>query len=149
MKKNLPESSKFKAQHNVVTSSLRILIADSRSARSLEIERALNGHGYYRISPLRMFSELEAALENAVETFDLLLISHEISGSPDVDLRDFCRVNPMVRHFVIYGDPHAIVGPMDIWPPRVQLNMSRLPDSELLGRVMNVIELPTRAKAFR
>lgn len=142
MKKRSPTPVVLNQQPNGVTGALRILIVDSRHGRSLEIEKALNRQGYHRISPLRKFCELTAVIENALGPFDLLLISHEITNGPDIDLREYCRSSPLIRHFVIYGDPQATSGAGMIWPPRVQVNMSRLPDSELLGRVMDVIESP-------
>lgn len=123
------------------TRSLRILIVDNRHARGLEIERTLNLLGYYRIAPLRQMDELKSVVKHALSSIDLLLAHHDVSRDPDLDLQTYCRSSPIIRHFIIYGDSHTPIKAMPLLLPRVNITIANLPDADLLGRVMRVMEL--------
>ncbi|GGL24824.1 hypothetical protein GCM10009091_03110 [Pseudomonas brenneri] len=131
------------------TRSLRILIVDNRHARGLEIERTLNLLGYYRIAPLRQMGELQSVVKHALNCIDLLLVHHDVSRDPDLDLQTYCRSSPMIRHFIIYGDSQTSITAMPLWLPRVNVTIANLPDVDLLARVMRVMELLAGTKRQR
>ena len=60
--------------------TLRILIADEHPSQRLQLERLLNGLGYYRIAPVECFDELQRLVHCALQPFNLLLGNIELAS---------------------------------------------------------------------
>jgi PleD family two-component response regulator len=53
----------------MVNKTLRILIADEHPDQRLQLERLLNGLGYYRIAPVESFEDLQRLVQCALQPF--------------------------------------------------------------------------------
>ena len=82
--------------------SLRILIADAHPHQRLQLERMLNGLGYYRIAPVDSFEELQRLVLGALQPFHLLLGNIELASHAGVDLARFCRVSTQIQLSLIH-----------------------------------------------
>ena len=49
--------------------SLRILLADAHPMQLMQLEKMLNGMGYYRIAPVQSFDDLRHLVQNALLPF--------------------------------------------------------------------------------
>lgn len=125
----------------MINKTLRILIADDQHFQRLKIERILNQLGYFRIAPVHSFDEIETLTCGSCKPFDLLLISTALVAALDIDLEAFCRDNPLIRHALIYDSQQAQLPPLpEPLPPTLQLSLSGAPGSELLKRLMAMID---------
>ncbi|NIE78200.1 histidine kinase [Pantoea sp. Tr-811] len=123
--------------------TLRILIADEHPYQRLQLEKLLNGLGYYRIAPVNCFEELQRLVQSALQPFDLLLGNIELASHAGVDLARFCRVSTQIQHALLYHSQHLKV---PVVPPTereaVSLSLPQAPDSEALESFMAIIDGP-------
>lgn len=87
---------------------LRVLVADQECSRRAQIEKDLNGLGYYRVAPVSCFSDLLTLTHyspNPFERFDLVVINAQLMSAVGLKALDFCLGNARLRHALIYdGD---------------------------------------------
>ncbi|MFO2462304.1 chemotaxis protein CheY [Pseudomonas sp. 15FMM2] len=122
---------------------------DDQPAQRLSIEKMLNQQGYHRIAPVACFKELQAMLENAIEPFDLLLINSDLAADFALDLDDFFRHCPAIRHTLIYKNLPLHEQVMVLAPSsKVIKTLSRPPDNQALKNLMQMID-PQKSKATR
>lgn len=123
--------------------SLRILIADEHPCQRLQLEKMLNGLGYYRIAPVNSFDDLQRLAQCALQPFHLLLGNIELGSHAGVDLARFCRVNPQIQHALLYHSQHLRVPSV---PPTerqaVSISLPKVPDNEALEAFMAIIDTP-------
>ncbi|MHA6164496.1 histidine kinase [Pseudomonas sichuanensis] len=123
--------------------SLRILIADEHPDQRLQLERLLNGLGYYRIAPVESFDDLQRLVHSALLPFNLLVGNIELASHAGVDLARFCRVSAQIQHALLYHSQQLKVPAV---PPSerqaVSVSLPRVPDCEALGSFMAIIDLP-------
>ncbi|WP_349976307.1 histidine kinase [Pseudomonas sp. WHRI 8519] len=123
--------------------TLRILIADEHPSQRLQLERLLNGLGYYRIAPVGSFDELQRLVQCALEPFNLLLGNFELASHAGVDLARFCRVSTQIQHALLYHSRHLKVPSV---PPSerqaVSVSLPQVPDNEALESFMALIDAP-------
>ncbi|MEE1886350.1 histidine kinase [Pseudomonas carassii] len=123
--------------------SMRILIADEHPGQRLQLEKMLNGLGYYRIAPVESFDDLQRLVHSALEPFNLLVGNIELASHAGVDLARFCRVSSQIQHALLYHSPHLKVPAV---PPSdrhaVSISLPHAPDSEALESFMAIIDMP-------
>ncbi|MBA6099407.1 MULTISPECIES: response regulator [Pseudomonas] len=123
--------------------TLRILIADAHPCQRLQLERLLNGLGYYRIAPVESFEELQRLVQCALQPFNLLLGNIELASHAGVDLARFCRVSTQIQHALLYHSSQLKVPAV---PPAerqaVSLSLPQAPDIEALETFMAIIDTP-------
>lgn len=123
--------------------SMRILIADEHPGQRLQLERMLNGLGYYRIAPVESFDDLQRLVQSALHPFQLLVGNIELGSHAGVDLARFCRVSPQIQHVLLYHSQHLKV-PSVAQSERqaVSVSLPKVPDSEALESFMAIIDTP-------
>ena len=123
--------------------TLRILIADEHPHQRLQLEKLLNGLGYYRIAPVESFEELQRLVQCALQPFNLLLGNIELASHAGVDLARFCRVNAQIQHALLYHSQHLKV-PVVPQTERqaVSVSLPQVPDNEALQSFMAIIDSP-------
>lgn len=125
--------------------SLRIVIADDQYFQCLSIEKMLNQLGYYCIVPVRSLEEVVILTENAINYFDLLIISSALASTVEIDIDVFSRNNPHIHHVLIYDGQGPQLLPGSLAPAvGIQVSLTRVPDSESLRQFMGVIYLQPR-----
>lgn len=123
--------------------TLRILIADAHPCQRLQLERLLNGLGYYRIAPVDSFEELQRLVLCALQPFHLLLGNIELGSHAGVDLARFCRVNAQIQHALLYHSTQLKVPSVPQTERQaVSLSLPQAPDNEALEAFMAIIDAP-------
>ncbi|CAM3600076.1 histidine kinase [Pseudomonas wadenswilerensis] len=123
--------------------SLRILIADEHPNQLLQLERMLNGMGYYRIAPVESFEDLQRLVQSALQPFNLLLGNIDLASHAGVDLERFCRVNPQIQHALLYESQHLKIPSIpDSQRRAVNISLPKVPDNETIQSFMNIIDSP-------
>ncbi|AYG45890.1 response regulator [Pseudomonas sp. Leaf58] len=123
--------------------SLRILIADAHLCQRLQLERLLNGLGYYRIAPVDSFEELQRLVLCALQPFHLLLGNIELASHAGVDLARFCRVSTQIQHALLYHSSQLKVPSVpQAERQAVSLSLPQAPDNEALEAFMAIIDTP-------
>ena len=123
--------------------TLRILIADEHPHQRLQLEKLLNGLGYYRIAPVESFEELQRLVQCALQPFNLLLGNIELASHAGVDLARFCRVSTQIQHALLYHSQHLKV-PVVPQTERqaVSVSLPQVPDNDALQSFMAIIDSP-------
>ena len=123
--------------------TLRILIADAHQCQRLQLERLLNGLGYYRIAPVESFEELQRLVHCALQPFHLLLGNIELANHAGVDLERFCRVSTQIQHALLYHSSQLKVPSVPQTERQaVSLSLPQVPDNEALESFMAIIDAP-------
>jgi len=123
--------------------TLRILIADAHPCQRLQLERLLNGLGYYRIAPVDSFEELQRLVLSALQPFHLLLGNIELASRAGVDLVRFCRVSTQIQHALLYHSTQLQVPSVPQTERQaVSLSLPQVPDNEALEAFMAIIDTP-------
>ncbi|MBH3345863.1 histidine kinase [Pseudomonas parafulva] len=123
--------------------SLRILIADAHPHQRLQLERMLNGLGYYRIAPVDSFEELQRLVLGALQPFHLLLGNIELASHAGVDLARFCRVSTQIQHALLYHCAQLKVPAVpQAERQAVSLSLPHVPDDDALASFMSIIDAP-------
>ncbi len=123
--------------------TLRILIADAHPCQRLQLERLLNGLGYYRIAPVDSFEELQRLVLSALQPFHLLLGNIELASHAGVDLARFCRVSTQIQHALLYHSSQLRVPSVPATERQaVSLSLPHVPDNEALESFMAIIDAP-------
>ena len=123
--------------------TLRILIADANPCQRLQLERLLNGLGYYRIAPVDSFEELQRLVLCALQPFHLLLGNIELASHAGVDLERFCRVSPQIQHALLYhANQRAVPSVPASERQAVSLSLPQVPDNDALEAFMAIIDTP-------
>lgn len=123
--------------------TLRILIADTHPCQRLQLERLLNGLGYYRIAPVDSFEELQRLVQCALQPFHLLLGNIELASHAGVDLERFCRVSTQIQHALLYHSSQLKVPAVpQAERQAVSLSLPQVPDNEALESFMAIIDGP-------
>ncbi len=130
--------------------TLRILVADKQHFQRLKIEKILNQLGYFRVAPIQSFDEIKALTRFSAKPFDLLIINKAIAAETGVDLDEFCRDNPLIRHALIYdGQEIQLPAMSDPAPSAVQINLAGTPESESLKGLMELIDPRARENTLK
>ena len=123
--------------------SLRILLADAHPMQLLQLEKMLNGMGYFRIAPVQSFDDLQHLVQNALQPFNLLIGNIDLASHAGVDLERFCRVNVQIQHALLYESQHL---KMPAVPPgqrqAVSISLPKVPDDETLHAFMALVDGP-------
>lgn len=123
--------------------ALRILIADEHPTQLLQLEKMLNGMGYYRIAPVRTFEELQHLVQNALQPFNLLIGNIDLASHAGVDLERFCRVHAQIQHALLYESQHLKIPAVPAGKRQaVSVRLPRVPDNESLEAFMAIIDAP-------
>lgn len=123
--------------------SMRILLADEHPLQLLQLEKMLNGMGYYRIAPVRSFDDLRHLVQNALLPFNLLIGNIDLASHAGVDLERFCRVNVQIQHALLYESQHLKMPPVPAGQRQaVNISLPRVPDDETLLAFMAIIDAP-------
>ncbi|MDD1960419.1 MAG: histidine kinase [Pseudomonas capeferrum] len=123
--------------------TLRILIADEHPCQRLQLEKLLNGLGYYRIAPVDSFEELQRLVQCALQPFHLLLGNIELASHVGVDLARFCRVSTQIQHALLYHSSQLKVPAVPQTERQsVSLSLPQVPDNEALESFMAIIDAP-------
>ncbi len=123
--------------------TLRILIADAHPCQRLQLERLLNGLGYYRIAPVDSFEELQRLVQCALQPFHLLLGNIELASHVGVDLERFCRVSSQIQHALLYHSAQLKVPAVSQAERQaVSVSLPQVPDNEALEAFMAIIDTP-------
>lgn len=123
--------------------SLRILIADEHPMQLMQLEKMLNGMGYFRIAPVESFEDLQRLVQGALQPFNLLVGNIDLANHVGVDLERFCRVNAQIQHALLYQSQHLKV-PAIPSSQRESVNVSlpKVPDNETMLTFMAIIDAP-------
>ncbi|MGN8260400.1 histidine kinase [Pseudomonas sp. SMSB3] len=123
--------------------TLRILIADEHLHQRLQLEKLLNGLGYYRIAPVESFDELQRLVHSALQPFNLLLGNIELASHVGVDLERFCRVSAQIQHALLYHTQHLKVPAVPATERQaVSVSLPQAPDNDALQSFMAIIDSP-------
>ncbi|MBF8730908.1 MULTISPECIES: histidine kinase [Pseudomonas] len=123
--------------------TMRILIADEHPCQRLQLEKMLNGLGYYRIAPVESFEDLQRLVQSALQPFNLLIGNIELASHAGVDLARFCRVSTQIQHALLYHSQHLKVPAVpQAQRQAVNISLPRVPDDEALQSFMAIIDLP-------
>lgn len=123
--------------------SMRILIADEHPSQLLQLEKLLNGMGYYRIAPVESFDDLQHLVQNALQPFSLLIGNIDLASHVGVDLERFCRVNAQIQHALLYESQHLKVPAIPAGQRQaVSISLPKVPDNEALQSFMAIIDAP-------
>jgi hypothetical protein len=117
--------------------ALRILIADKQHFHRMKVERLFNHLGYYRIAPVNSLEELLTLVDYGCEPFDLVVINASL-GDEALNLLDFLRDHPQVRHALIYHGQQARL-PICV-QQKVEVSHGALPDLPSIQRRMAIID---------
>lgn len=124
--------------------TMRILIADEHPCQRLQLEKMLNGLGYYRIAPVDSFEDLQRLVQSALQPFNLLIGNIELASHAGVDLARFCRVSNQIQHALLYHSQHLKMPAIpQAQRQAVNVSLPRAPDDEALQSFMAIIDLPT------
>ncbi|WP_442108845.1 histidine kinase [Pseudomonas sp. NUPR-001] len=123
--------------------SMRILIADEHPMQLMQLEKMLNGMGYYRIAPVESFEDLQHLVQGALQPFNLLVGNIDLASHVGVDLERFCRMNAQIQHALLYESQHLKL-PTIPTARREAVNVSlpKVPDNETLQSFMTIIDMP-------
>ena len=109
----------------------------------LQLEKMLNGMGYFRIAPVQSFDDLQHLVQNALQPFNLLIGNIDLASHAGVDLERFCRVNVQIQHALLYESQHL---KMPAVPPgqrqAVSISLPKVPDDETLHAFMALVDGP-------
>ncbi|MCW2267333.1 histidine kinase [Pseudomonas sp. JUb96] len=123
--------------------SMRILIADEHPMQLMQLEKMLNGMGYYRIAPVECFEDLQRLVQSALQPFNLLLGNIDLANHVGVDLERFCRVNWQIQHALLYQSQHLKVPAIpNAQRQAVNISLPKVPDNETLQTFMGIIDAP-------
>ncbi|MGH8380896.1 histidine kinase [Pseudomonas sp.] len=123
--------------------SLRILIADEHPMQLLQLEKMLNGMGYYRIAPVESFEDLQRLVQGALQPFNLLVGNIDLASHAGVDLERFCRVNAQIQHALLYQSQHLKVPAIPSGQREaVNVSLPKVPDNETMQTFMAIIDTP-------
>ncbi|MDF2490383.1 MAG: hisitidine kinase [Pseudomonas sp.] len=123
--------------------SMRILIADEHPSQLLQLEKMLNGLGYYRIAPVECFEDLQRLVQGALQPFNLLIGNIDLATHAGVDLARFCRVSAQIQHALLYHSQHLKVPNVPASERQaVSISLPKVPDSEALDSFMAIIDAP-------
>ena len=123
--------------------SMRILIADEHPIQLLQLEKMLNGLGYYRIAPVETFDDLQRLVQNALLPFSLLVGNIDLASHVGVDLERFCRVSTQIQHVLLYESQHLRVPAVPAGQRQaVSVSLPKVPDNEALQSFMAIIDAP-------
>lgn len=120
--------------------ALRILIVDEQHLQRMKIERLFNQLSYYRVAPVQSLSELLNLVEYGCEPFDLVVINASLANGT-LDLLDFFRDNPQVRHAFIYDGqqekaPSIPTGEQQ----KVRVTHALMPDLSAIQHLMAIVD---------
>ena len=120
--------------------ALRILIADAQHFQRMRIERLLNQLNYYCIAPVHDLEELLTLIEYGCEPFDLVVINASLAHGA-LNLLDFFRDNPQVRHAFIYDGQRSQLPPIATRDQqKIQVSLALLPDLLSIQRCMALVD---------
>lgn len=123
--------------------SMRILLADAHPLQLLQLEKMLNGMGYFRIAPVQSFEDLRHLVQNALLPFNLLIGNIDLASHAGVDLERFCRVNVQIQHALLYESQHLKMPAVPTGQRQaVTISLPRVPDDETVLAFMAIIDAP-------
>ncbi|MND81615.1 hypothetical protein D3C76_738360 [compost metagenome] len=123
--------------------SLRILIADEHPMQLLQLEKILNGMGYYRIAPVESFEDLQRLVLSALQPFNLLVGNIDLASHVGVDLERFCRGSAQIQHALLYQSQHLKVPAIPSGQREaVNVSLPKVPDDETMHTFMAIIDSP-------
>ncbi|MBF8740934.1 histidine kinase [Pseudomonas guariconensis] len=123
--------------------TLRILIADEHPCQRLQLEKMLNGLGYYRIAPVESFEDLQRLVQSALQPFHLLIGCIELASHAGVDLVRFCRCSAQIQHALLYHSQHPKLPAVPkAQRQAVSVSLPQVPDDEALQSFMAIIDEP-------
>ncbi|HWD30610.1 MAG TPA: histidine kinase [Pseudomonas sp.] len=123
--------------------SLRILIADEHPMQLMQLEKMLNGMGYFRIAPVESFEDLQRLVQGALQPFNLLVGNIDLANHVGVDLERFCRVNTQIQHALLYQSQHLKVPAIPSnQRDSVNVSLPKVPDNETMLTFMAIIDTP-------
>lgn len=123
--------------------SMRILIADEHPSQLLQLEKMLNGLGYYRIAPVENFDDLQRLVQAALQPFSLLIGNIDLASHAGVDMARFCKASLQVQHALLYHSQHLKVPAVPASQRQaVSVSLPKVPDSETLESFMSIIDAP-------
>ena len=106
----------------------------------MRIERLLNQLNYYCIAPVHDLEELLTLIEYGCEPFDLVVINASLANGA-LNLLDFFRDNPQVRHAFIYDGQRAALPPIPARDQqKIQVSLAVLPDLSSIQRCMALVD---------
>jgi hypothetical protein len=109
----------------------------------LQLEKMLNGMGYYRIAPVESFEDLQRLVQGALQPFNLLVGNIDLANHFGVDLESFCRVNAQIQHALLYQSQHLKVPAVpSSQREAVNLSLPKVPDNETMQTFMAIIDAP-------
>ncbi|MBK5408861.1 histidine kinase [Pseudomonas sp. TH34] len=120
---------------------LRILLVDEEHSRLLSIEKNLSGLGYSRVAPLTSLRDLLAILDNALSTFDLLIIHQAVLDNAGEVLEHSVRSSSAIKHLLVYqGNTLQVLSSVEFSPSPMRLSLPCPPDRESIRQVMGFID---------
>lgn len=123
--------------------SLRILIADEHPMQLMQLEKMLNGMGYYRIAPVESFEDLQRLVQGALQPFNLLVGNIDLASHVGVDLERYCQVNSQIQHALLYESQHLKVPAIPSGQRQsVNVSLPKVPDNETMQSFMAIIDMP-------
>jgi hypothetical protein len=123
----------------MATPQLRIVLVDADHSRRMSIEKNLSCLGYHRVLPVCSLNELFVILDNAIDTFDLVVANEEIASISGIKLDHVLHHYTCVKYSLIYKGvelqvPHSLFSSS-------QFTASGIPDRPVLELVMSRIEM--------
>lgn len=120
---------------------LRILLVDEEHSRRMNIEKNLAGLGYSRVAPLASLRELLSVIDNALHTFDLLVINQPLLSGAGPISEQWVRNCPDIRHLLVYQEADLqffLAG--NSANSSMNFSLSCLPDQQSIRQVMSFVD---------
>ncbi|WP_409318930.1 hypothetical protein [Pseudomonas sp. KCJK9016] len=128
----------------MATPTLRILIADEQHSQCNRLEKILNRLGYFRMTPVLSFTDLQTLTHytcEPFELFDVLLINMNLFRAAGVNVERFCRSNPQVTNTLVYGiAPGQKTGVLSASGEPGQIHLVQTADEQTVRRFMAQID---------
>jgi len=88
---------------------LKIVIADTHLPKLIQLEKSLNGLGYFKILPIQHFGDLRALDHELVEPFDVIIANKTLVLGTEIHLNLFWKSLRRINYALLYDDQKAVL----------------------------------------
>lgn len=133
----------------MLTKALRIIVADTRLCRRIQIEKSLNRAGYYRILPIQSGEELRLLSNRCGIVFDALIANKRLVLEAESDPTAFLRTADNIHHALFYGSQLIDMTALSSTASRTFVTQAiNIPSDELIEAFMLSVDTPSSSKCF-
>lgn len=89
---------------------LKIVIADTHLPKLIQLEKSLNGLGYFKILPLQHFDDLRALDHELVEPFDVIIANKALVLGNAIHSNVLWQALKRINYALLYDDQKTLLG---------------------------------------